>query len=947
MHAVGSFHGIKNVVLRSFLAVICGSALFAASALTFAQTAPADDGRTRSKSAPAGTLPAATVFSAQAAVAKPAPQVPHPPIQIIPLHEPGSATTAPLAIAGAHADYFGGPVISNVHIVAVLYGAGAYLPNISGTATPTLGQFYTDITQSSYFDMLSEYSTAGVIAEDGTAGTNQIIGHGFFDGLFTITPTATNNGATISDAQIQSELLAQVAAGHLPAPVFDTQGNNNTLYMIFFPPGKTITAGGLTSCVRGGFCAYHNSTNSTFASHRLFYGVHPDLQPPSGCSQGCGGSLSDFANVTIVTSHELSEAVTDPDVGPANSLAPPLAWIDPVNSEIGDICVGQGASVVANNTAYAVQQEFSNLQNDCVKAPPVFSFSPMGSTQPGAAFELTLSIQNAFGTNLLSYTGTVHFSSSDPNAALPADYTFTLPDQGSHTFVVTLNTPGTQTITATDTQLSGYHGSVSSSVAVPKVDHFQVIGPVTSIKGTASTFFVKALDASNNFVKGFTDNIHVTSSDSAALVPADGPLAGGQGTLAVTFNTAGSQNIIISDAANPSATGLAPLNVLASGPNATVTTLVASLNPSRADQTVTYTATVSGPAPTPTGTVTFTGDNTFSPVALDASGRAQLFISSGGGTHVMYANYGGDPTHDPSSATPVIETVTPAPDSMVLSASATTASFGTPLTISANLSSPAFPGGFGGGGFVTFTDNGNTVAIRGSVSNPIESFTTASMSVGTHTIAASFSGSDEFLPATATPILVTISPGSAADYSITSDKTAATVLAGQTAIFQITAKSVNGFSGNVSFSCGNLPALTTCTFDPPIAFVGPAATTLAVSLIVKTTGHLAGLMRPPKDQKTNALLWAFTPFAAGLLVLSGACRRRVRGVRVTGIILAMVLAVGLSSCGGGSTPPPPPPAPLVTPAGTTTMTVTATGTGTSGTKPATPTQQLSIALTVQ
>lgn len=894
----------------------------------------------QSAQSPAGSEQTATTIAVR--------HVPRPRIQILRLHEPGTAApVAPFAIAGAHADYFGGPVITNVHIVQVLYGTGAYLPNVAGTATPTLGQFYTDLTQSSYFDMLSEYSTAGVVAEDGTAGTNQVIGHGFFDGLFNITPSAANNGPTITDAQIQSELLAQVAAGHLPAPVFDAQANDNTLYMIFFPPGKTITAGGTTSCVRGGFCAYHNSTTGTFASHRLFYGVHPDLQPPSGCSQGCGTSLNVFDNVTTVTSHELSEAVTDADVGPANTLGRPLAWIDPVNSEIGDICVGQAASVVANNTTYIVQQEFSDLQNDCVQAPPVFSFNPMGNTQPGVPFELKLSVQNGFGTNLLSYTGSVHFSSSDPAAVLPSDYTYTIPDQGSHTFIATLNTQGAQTITATDTQLPGYHGSLSSSVSPLKVDHFEVIGPVNSVKGTASSFFVKARDPSNNFVAGFTGNIHVTSSDSAALVPADGPLAGGQGTISVTFNTAGPQNILVADAANPSATGFAPSTVLASGPNATVTTLTSSLNPSRADQAVTYTATVSGATPTPTGIVTFTGENIFSPVAVDASGHAELVATVGGGVHAIYANYSGDATHDPSTATPIIESVTPAPDSMVLSTSATSASFGIPVTISANLSSPAFPGGFGGGGFVTFTDNGNTVAIRGSVSNPIESFTTASMSVGTHTIAASFSGSDEFLPATATPIVVTITPGSAPDYSITSGTSAATISAGQTVSFLITATSLNGFSGNVNFSCGNLPPLTTCTFDPPIAFVSPAVSNLTVSLSVKTTGHLAGLVSPPRGRTADALLWAFTPFAAGLVVLSGGYRRRMRSARVALMLLPMVLVLGLSSCGGGSTPPPLPPAPSATPAGTTNFTVTATGTGTSGTKPATPTQQLSIALTVQ
>jgi len=47
------------------------------------------------------------------------------------------------------------------------------------------------------------------------------------------------------------------------------------------------------------------------------------------------------------------------------------------------------------------------------------------------------------------YTGTIHFTSSSP-AAVPADYTFTAGDNGTHTFSATLSTAGYQTITATD-----------------------------------------------------------------------------------------------------------------------------------------------------------------------------------------------------------------------------------------------------------------------------------------------------------------------------------------------------------------------------------------------------------------------------------------------------------------------------------------------------------------
>src|SRR5580765_2747491 len=277
------------------------------------------------------------------------------------------------APAGAHLTYRGGPVISNVQVVQVLYGSGSYNGQVAGTSTPSMGNFYSDLLGTSgYVSLMTQYNTPA------SGGTNQTIGNGTFGGLFQIVPAAGNNGSTITDAQIQSEILAQITAGHLPAPVLDAQGNPNTLYMVFFPPGKTISQGGSNSCQAGGFCAYHGTTSSLFGGKNVLYGVLPDMQAGSGCSTGCGTSTV-FGNYTSVTSHELVEAMTDAFVGIATVFGPPLAWYDMTNGEIGDICNGQQGSYVANGTTYTIQLEFSNAANNCVNFPagatPNFSLS--------------------------------------------------------------------------------------------------------------------------------------------------------------------------------------------------------------------------------------------------------------------------------------------------------------------------------------------------------------------------------------------------------------------------------------------------------------------------------------------------------------------------------------------------------------------------------------------
>ena len=66
------------------------------------------------------------------------------------------------------------------------------------------------------------------------------------------------------------------------------------------------------------------------------------------------------------------------------------------------------------------------------------------------------------------YTGTVHFTSSDRQAVLPGNYTFTAADAGMHTFSATLKTAGTQSLTATDAAnaaLSGAQAGISVTAA--------------------------------------------------------------------------------------------------------------------------------------------------------------------------------------------------------------------------------------------------------------------------------------------------------------------------------------------------------------------------------------------------------------------------------------------------------------------------------------------------
>jgi hypothetical protein len=349
--------------------------------------------------------------------------------------------------------------------VQVLYGSGAFLPQVSSTAPPSIASFFSDIlgVNSGYISLLTQYNTPAA------GGTNQTIGNGTFDGLVQIVPSAANNGSVIDDVQIQAELLAQINAGHLPAPLLDAAGNVNTLYMIYFPPGVTITERGLTSCVQ--FCAYHSTTSNTFNSRNVLYGVFPDLQAGSACSSsGCSFSSTTFGNYTLVTSHELTEAITDPDIGLATTFAAPLAWYDMNYGEIADICVSLGGplqgSYQANGTTYTIQLEFSNDASQCVLPPPAptgnfaLSASPASlSLTQGNSGSSTITVTPSGG-----FTGSVSLSVS----GLPKDITASFgvnPTTSSST--VTLTASATATVGAATVTITGTSGALTNTMTLP------------------------------------------------------------------------------------------------------------------------------------------------------------------------------------------------------------------------------------------------------------------------------------------------------------------------------------------------------------------------------------------------------------------------------------------------------------------------------------------------
>ena len=212
-------------------------------------------------------------------------------------------------------------------------------------------------------------------------------------------------------------------------------------------------------------------------------------------------------------------------------------------------------------------------------------------TTAGNSFSITVTAKSASDSTLLNYTGPVHFTSTDPGAILPPDYTFTLADDGTHTFRITLTTSGTSGITVTDTTNAALTVSVADIVVKPAVATTLALTgyPSTTTSGAAQSFELTAYDPYGNTVSTYTGTVHFTSSDLAAALPADYTFVAsdaGSHTFTATLNTDGTQMITVTDAADGLSAAISGIMVVPTAPitNATIwsnTTVPA--NPSQND----------------------------------------------------------------------------------------------------------------------------------------------------------------------------------------------------------------------------------------------------------------------------------------------------------------------------------------------------------------------------
>jgi len=244
-------------------------------------------------------------------------------------------------------DYLGGALLTAPKIVTITF-AGDDAQLVS-----RLTLFDDTITQTPWWTAAtSEYCVQP--ANTPCIGPGQSGGHVVLPGPAPASLKDTVDGAGSTVVQL---LQDHIFSGELPAP--DAQ----TLYVLWFPAGTSITMDGMTSC--SSFGAYHYSAGLAPMGSTL------PLEAAYAVEPRCSGEPF----ITVAASHEILEAATDAHPGGARGYAlQDLGW-QALGDENGDVCDHSWGFDTMTQSTFEVQRAWSNTSaraghDPCVPAPP-------------------------------------------------------------------------------------------------------------------------------------------------------------------------------------------------------------------------------------------------------------------------------------------------------------------------------------------------------------------------------------------------------------------------------------------------------------------------------------------------------------------------------------------------------------------------------------------------
>jgi uncharacterized protein YceK len=512
----------------------------------------------------------------------------------------------------------------------------------------------------------------------------------------------------------------------------------------------------------------------------------------------------------------------------------------------------------------------------------------------GAA-QLTATVTSASGTP----TGSVSFND---NGALLATNALVA---GTATVTYTAPAAGTHTITATYSPTGPFAASSAtcSEVVNPlPTTSTLTVAPATATYGSSVTLTATVAPVT---LPGPSTPTGVVTFYNGASAVGTGTLAGGVATLASVSLPGGSYNLTCvyggSSIYATSNCNSVPV-VIHAAP--TALTLSSSANPAIYGSSVGFTVrlTVNGQSAGAGNTIQLSINGQIVILTTDATGSA-IYYATGllaPNSYPITASFAGTNDLLASSAS-LTQVITASPTSISLTGTPNPGDLNQPISLTATVSKPSSSSSSTllGSGSVFFYDGStllgsapvaaNSPPLTGSVT---ANFTASFSTLGVHNLTAVYAGDADFLTSTSAVFDETIVAG---DFSISVTPTTASLYTGEAATAQVTVASLQGFNQLLNLTCSGLPANATCSFTPSTLPTGQGAAKLVIQTAAphETAAAAASI----------SVLGALT-----LLLLPGKKRRRGFFARLSLVLLAVGVALGISGCASvrpitGGTPP--------------------------------------------
>jgi len=244
--------------------------------------------------------------------------------------------------------------------------------------------------------------------------------------------------------------------------------------------------------------------------------------------------------------------------------APSKAWVFAAGSMSWSWALDNTGTTA--QTDPRIQQITATILNAFLGGQPVvhdLKLTVPATVPAGQAFNASVVAENELGNPVTSYSGTVHFSSSDTSTqvVMPADSKLT---NGQGTFSATLIKAGAQTLTVSDAA-NNFTTSATVQITPLAASSLSLVTPATAVTNTPFNVTVTLKDAFGNVATGYTGHVYFSSSDMLAMqlgkMPAEYAFTAadaGTHTFSATLMTPPSQTITAADRANPSLSATSP-----------------------------------------------------------------------------------------------------------------------------------------------------------------------------------------------------------------------------------------------------------------------------------------------------------------------------------------------------------------------------------------------------